>query len=95
VTDKNSPAFAAEKSIMLNAMPELFASKGLENATYNLTNNVFTIKAEAISITINTRDDLVITTTLVAEGAGSAGKQVIMTTYGISKEAQAIFDAAQ
>lgn len=95
VTDKNSPAFAQEKSIMLKAMPALFASAALEKATYNLSQGVFTIKADAISITINTRDDLVLTTTLIAEGAGSAGKQVIMTTYGISKEAQAIYDAAK
>lgn len=95
ISDKNSPVFAEEKSIMLKAMPELVSSKDLEKATFNLAKGTFTIKTDVITITINTRNDLVNTTTLEAGNAGASSKQVIMTTYGISKEAKAIFDSAK
>ena len=94
ISDKNSPSFAQESSIMLRAMPELIASKELSDATFQLSKGIFTITNDVITITINTRDDLVITTTLEAGSNGATNKQVIMTTYGISKEARAIYDAA-
>ena len=95
LSQKDSPAFGTEANIALKSLTQLATSKDLADAKYELANDTFSITTETISITIRSRDDLVITTTLEASASGSSTKQVIMTTYGISKEAQALYDAAK
>lgn len=95
ISDKNSPAYGQESSIALNTFPEMVASPAFENATFNLSSNTFTITGEEFQVTMRVRDDLIITTTLESKTAGASAKQVIMTTYGLSDEAMAIYDSAK
>jgi len=95
LADADSPRFSENSSIALKSLPTLMESEELRNATVTKSDNLFTISTEVVEVSIRVREDLVITTTLQAKNAGAAGTQMILTTYGLSDQAMAIYNRAQ
>lgn len=95
LSDKTSPSFAQESSIALFSLKQLLSAPELKESSITLTDNIFTVEGDAFVMNLRVRDDLIITTTLEGLATGIQDKQVIMTTYGLTDEAIAIYESAK
>jgi len=69
-------------------------SETLADAEYKLSDNIFKITGKNFTIELHTKDDLVVTSVISGQATGINVPQIVVSTYGISEEAQKLFDSA-
>ncbi|MEG0589919.1 hypothetical protein [Aurantimicrobium sp.] len=94
LADKTPPTFDDPKSISINALKTLLASDIMKDAEFKLSDNVFTITGKDFVIELHTQNDLVMTSVITGKATGSSVPQIVVSAYGISKEAKKLFDSA-
>lgn len=94
LADKTTPTFDDAKAISIYALQKLLKSETLADAEYKLSDNIFKITGKNFTIELHTKDDLVVTSVISGQATGINVPQIVVSTYGISKEAQKLFDSA-
>lgn len=92
--DKTTPTFDEAKSISINALKKLLDSKTFADAEFKLSDNIFKITGTDFTIELHTKNDLVMTSVISGKATGVNVPQIVVSSYGISKEAQKLFDSA-
>ena len=75
-------------------MKELLASKTFADAEFKLSDNIFKIAGNNFTIELHTKDDLVMTSVISGKATGINVPQIVVSSYGLSKEAKKLFDSA-
>lgn len=94
LADKSTPTFDDAKSISIIALQQLLASDSLADAEYKLSDNRFKITGTDFTIELHTKDDLVMTSVISGKATGINVPQIVVSSYGLSEEAQKLFDSA-
>lgn len=93
LADSASPAFGDVSAIAIHSMKTLLGSSEFANATVARSGETFTISSDAFEVDIRLMAGLIAQMNLSAGSAGSSASQLILVTYGITPEAQKIFDS--
>jgi hypothetical protein len=94
LADKTTPTFDDAKSISITALKKLLGSDTLKDAEFKLSDNIFKITGNNFTIELHTKDDLVMTSVISGKATGINVPQIVVSSYGLSKEAKKLFESA-
>jgi hypothetical protein len=94
LANNSTPTFDDPASISIIALKALMKSEKMAEAQYELTDNIFTITGKDFVIELHIQHDLVMTSVIAGQATGSTVPQIVVSAYGLSEQAQKLFDSA-
>jgi hypothetical protein len=95
LADVNSPAFGAASSIAIHSMRTLIDSAEVKAVEIKRAGDTFTAQGAGFDMKVTTHDGLATRIDLSAGTDAGAPSQSILMSYGITPEAQKLFDSAK